>query len=74
MPDDVTELTYIAHYEKTPATQTHKVTFDDCLESTKNQVVEVADGETVARPADPALKMQTAIFPSKCARRSRSTP
>ncbi len=48
VPDDVTELTYIAHYEKTPVTQTHKVTFDDCLESTKNQVVEVADGETVA--------------------------
>ncbi len=56
MPDDVTELTYIAHYEKTPATQTHKVTFDDCLESTKNQVVEVADGETVARPADPVCE------------------
>lgn len=56
VPDDVTELTYIAHYEKTPATQTHKVTFDDCLESTKNQVVEVADGETVARPADPVCK------------------
>ena len=56
VPDDVTELTYIAHYEKTPATQTHKVTFDDCLESTKNQVVEVADGETVARPADPVCE------------------
>ena len=56
VPDDVTELTYIAHYEKTPATQTHKVTFDDCLESTTNQVVEVADGETVARPADPVCE------------------
>ena len=56
VPDDVTELTYIAHYKKTPATQTHKVTFDDCLESTKNQVVEVADGETVARPADPVCE------------------
>lgn len=56
VPDDVTELTYIAYYEKTPATQTHKVTFDDCLESTKNQVVEVADGETVARPADPVCE------------------
>ncbi len=56
VPDNVTELTYIAHYEKTPATQTHKVTFDDCLESTKNQVVEVADGETVARPADPVCE------------------
>ena len=56
VPDDVTELTYIAHYEKTPATQTHKVTFDDCLESTKNQVVEVADGETVARPEDPVCE------------------
>ena len=56
VPDDVTELTYIAHYEKTPATQTHKVTFDDCLESTKNQVVEVADGKTVARPADPVCE------------------
>ena len=56
VPDDVTELTYIAHYEKTPATQTHKVTFDDCLESTKNQVVEVADGETVARPANPVCE------------------
>ena len=56
VPDDVTELTYIAHYEKTPATQTHKVTFDDCLESTKNQVVEVADGETVACPADPVCE------------------
>lgn len=56
VPDDVTELTYIAHYEKTPATQTHKVTFDDCLESTTNQVVEVADGKTVARPADPVCE------------------
>lgn len=56
VPDDVTELTYIAHYEKTPATQTHKVTFDDCLESTTNQVVEVADGETVARPANPVCE------------------
>lgn len=56
VPDDVTELTYIAHYEKTPATQTHKVTFDDCLESTTNQVVEVADGGTVARPADPVCE------------------
>ena len=56
VPDDVTELTYIAHYEKTPAAQTHKVIFDDCLESTKNQVVEVADGETVARPADPVCE------------------
>lgn len=59
VPDDVIELTYIAHYEKTPATQTHKVTFDDCLESTKNQVVEVADGETVARPADPVCESWT---------------
>lgn len=56
VPDDVTELTYIAHYEKTPATQTHKVTFDDCLESATNQVVEVADGKTVARPADPVCE------------------
>ena len=56
VPDDVTELTYIAHYEKTPATQTHKVTFDDCLESTTDQVVEVADGETVARPANPVCE------------------
>ena len=53
VPDDVTELTYIAHYQKTPATQIHKVTFDDCLPSTTNQVVEVEDGKTVAKPADP---------------------
>ena len=56
VPDDVTELTYIAHYEKTPATQTYKVTFDDCLESTTDQVVEVADGESVARPANPVCE------------------
>ena len=59
VPDDVTELTYIAHYEKTPATQTHKVTFDDCLESTENQVVEVEDGKTVAKPADPTCEGYT---------------
>lgn len=31
----------------------HTVTFDDCLVSTENTVVEVENGTTVARPADP---------------------
>ena len=56
VPENVTELTYIAHYAKDPQTQTHKVTFDDCLESTTNQVVEVEDGDTVAKPADPVCE------------------
>ena len=58
VPDDVTELTYIAHYEQNadPETVYHMVTFDDCLESTTNQVVEVEDGKTVAKPADPTCE------------------
>ncbi len=31
----------------------HTVTFDDCLASTENTVVEVENGTTVARPAEP---------------------
>lgn len=34
-------------------TITHTVTFDDCLVSTENTVVEVENGTTVARPAEP---------------------
>ena len=53
----MTELTYIAHYEQaTPAAETHKVTFDDCISNTKNQVVEVEDGQTVAKPSDPVCE------------------
>ena len=61
VPDDVTELTYIAHYEENadPETVYHKVTFDDCLDSTENQVVEVEDGKTVAKPADPTCEGYT---------------
>lgn len=39
-----------------PVAKTHKVTFDDCLPSTENQVVEVKDGEPVAKPADPVCE------------------
>ena len=54
VPSNVTELTYIAHYEEVaPAAETFKVTFDDCIPATENQVVEVESGETVAKPADP---------------------
>ncbi len=55
------DLNVYASYEKieTPATETHKVTFDDCLESTENQVVEVEDGKTVAKPADPTCEGYT---------------
>ena len=54
VPSNVTELTYIAHYEQVaPAAETFKVTFDDCIPATENQVVEVESGETVAKPADP---------------------
>ena len=42
-----------------PVAETHKVTFDDCLASTQNPVVEVKDGETVAKPADPTCKGYT---------------
>lgn len=37
-------------------TVTHTVTFDDCLPSTTNQVVEVENGSPVTRPADPACE------------------
>ena len=41
-------------------TVTHNVTFDDQVESTDNIVVEVVDGETVARPSeDPTLEDHT---------------
>ena len=54
VPSNVTELTYIAHYEEVaPAAETFKVIFDDCIPATENQVVEVESGETVAKPADP---------------------
>ena len=47
-----------ASYEKVvdPVAETHKVTFDDCLESTENQVVVVEDGQAVAKPADPTCE------------------
>lgn len=37
----------------TVKTVTHTVTFDDCLPTTANTVVEVENGTTVARPAEP---------------------
>lgn len=37
----------------TVKTVTHTVTFDDCLPTTANTVVEVENGATVARPAEP---------------------
>lgn len=47
-----------ASYKKVvdPVAETHKVTFDDCLESTENQVVVVEDGQAVAKPADPTCE------------------
>lgn len=42
-----------------PVATTHKVTFDDCLASTTNAVVEVEDGKTVARPTDPVCEGYT---------------
>ena len=44
---------------ETPAAEIHKVTFDDCLASTENAVVEVEDGKTVAKPADPKCEGYT---------------
>ena len=40
----------------TPKLPVYTVTFDDCLRSTRNAVVEVVGGMAVARPADPALR------------------
>ena len=42
-----------------PAANTVKVTFDDCLESTENAIVEVESGATVAKPADPSCEGYT---------------
>lgn len=55
------DLNLYASYEKVeePVVETHKVTFDDCLESTENRVAVVVDGDTVARPADPACEGYT---------------
>lgn len=51
---------FAAQYEESdseePVTATHRVTFDDCLPSTENQVVEVEDGRAVARPEDPVCE------------------
>ena len=40
----------------TVKTVTHTVTFDDCLPTTANTVVEVENGSPVARPTDPACE------------------
>lgn len=40
----------------TVKTVTHTVTFDDCLPTTANTVVEVENGTTVARPAEPVCE------------------
>lgn len=52
------DINVYASYEKVvdPVAETHKVTFDDCLESTENQVVVVEDGQAVAKPADPTCE------------------
>lgn len=42
-----------------PVANTYKVTFDDCLDSTENAVVEVNEGEAVAKPADPTCEGYT---------------
>ena len=55
------DLNVYASYEKVsePETVYHKVTFDDCLESTENAVVVVEDGQPVAAPADPTCEGYT---------------
>ena len=55
------DLNVYASYEKVsePETVYHKVTFDDCLDSTENAVVVVEDGQAVAAPADPTCEGYT---------------
>lgn len=50
--------TFVAQFveEAAPVADTFKVTFDDCIASTENQVVEVESGKTVAKPADPTCE------------------
>ena len=57
------DITLYAQWTKVadPVAETHKVTFDDCLESTENQVVEVKDGQAVAKPADPTCEGYTFV-------------
>ncbi len=54
--ETVTEINLYAEWAQAPVTETHKVTFDDCLSNTENMVVEVEDGEIVAKPADPTCE------------------
>ena len=53
--ETVTEINVYANWKKNadPETETHKVTFDDCLSNTTNLVVEVEDGNSVAEPPAP---------------------
>ena len=59
--DDVASISWSsdqllqAQWEKVadPVAETHTVTFDYCLTNTNDLLVEVVDGQPVARPADP---------------------
>ena len=59
--DDVASISWSsdqllqAQWEKVadPVAETHTVTFDYCLTNTEDLLVEVVDGQPVARPADP---------------------
>ena len=53
--ETVTEINVYANWKKNadPETETHKVTFDDCLSNTTNLVVEVEDGNSAAEPPAP---------------------
>ena len=59
--DDVASISWSsdqllqAQWEKVadPVAETHTVTFDYCLTNTEDLLVEVEDGQPVARPADP---------------------